>query len=137
MATFVDPVADAAKAYEGLRGLSHATRTFEDPADMYRVLGEVSRSVRLLRQVLDQLSRAHARHRDIAFTDERVPAEALALAATDKLHQAAYSLDEVADREMRAHEVKRSGFCSASVLQRRLGCVGGCVRLLFLVGCGS
>lgn len=104
MATFVDPVADAAEAYEGLRGLAHATRAFEDPADTYRVLGEVSGSVRLLRQVLDQLSRAHADHRDIAFTDDRAPAEAVALAAADELHQAADGLDEVADRVMRAHE---------------------------------
>ena len=104
MATFVDPVADAAEAYEGLRGLAHATRAFEDPADTYRVLGEVSGSVRLLRQVLDQLSRAHADHRDIAFTDDRVPAEAVALAAADELHQAADGLDGVADRVMRAQE---------------------------------
>lgn len=104
MATFVDPVADAAEAYEGLRGLAHATRAFEDPADTYRVLGEVSGSVRLLRQVLDQLSRAHADHRDIAFTDDRAPAEAVALAAADELHQAADGLDEVADRVMHAHE---------------------------------
>lgn len=104
MATFVDPVADAAEAYGALRGLAHATRSFEDPADTYRVLGEVSGSVRLLRQVLDQLSRAHADHRDIAFTDDRVPAEAVALAAADELHQAADGLDEVADRVMRAHE---------------------------------
>lgn len=103
MATFVDPV-DAAEACEGLRGLAHATRVFEDPADTYRVLGEVSGSVRLLRQVLDQLSRAHADHRDIAFTDDRVPAEAVALAAADELHQAADVLDEVADRVVRAHE---------------------------------
>lgn len=80
MATFVDPIAGAAGAYEGLRGLAHATRAFEDPADTYRVLGEVSGSVRLLRQVLDQLSRAHADHRDIAFTDDHVTAEAVALA---------------------------------------------------------
>lgn len=104
MATFVDPVADAAEACEGLRGLAHATRAFEDPADTYRVLGEVSGSVRLLRQVLDQLSRAHADHRDIAFTDDRVPAEAVALAAADELHQAADVLDEVAGRVVRAHE---------------------------------
>lgn len=84
--------------------MAHATRAFEDPADTYRVLGEVSGSVRLLRQVLDQLSRAHADHRDIAFTDDRAPAEAVALAAADELHQAADGLDEVADRVMRAHE---------------------------------
>ncbi|OKL51467.1 hypothetical protein [Buchananella hordeovulneris] len=62
MATFVDPVADAAEAYEGLRGMAHATRAFEEPADTYRVLSEVSGSVRLLRQVLDQLSPARTDH---------------------------------------------------------------------------
>lgn len=105
MATFVDPVADAAEAYEGLRGLAHATRTFEDPADTYQVLGEVSGSVRLLWLVLDQLSRAHAYHRDIAFTNDPLPTEAMALAAADELHLAADGLDEVGDRVMHAHEV--------------------------------
>lgn len=104
MATLVDPVADAAEAYEGLRGLAHATRAFEDPADTYRVLGEVSASVRMLRQVLDQLSRVHADHRDLAFTDDLSPAAAIALMVADELHQAADGLDEVADRVMRAHE---------------------------------
>lgn len=81
MATFDDPVADAAETYRGLRGLAHATRTFENPADTYRGVGEVSGSVRLLRQVLDQLPRAHADHRAIAFTDDGVAAE-----AADELH---------------------------------------------------
>lgn len=81
--------------------MAHATRAFEDPADTYRVLGEVSGSVRLLRPVLDQLSRVHADHRDIAFTDDRVPAQAV---AADELHQSADGLDEVADRVMCAHE---------------------------------
>ena len=104
MATFVDPVAYTAEAFEGLRGLAHATRTFEDPANTYRLLGAVSGSVRLLRQVLDQLSRAHANHHDIAFTKDRVQAETVALAAADELHQAADGLNEVGDRVMRAHE---------------------------------
>lgn len=62
----------------------------------------MSGSLRLLRQVLDQPSRAHADHRAIVFTDDRVPAEAVALA--DELHQAADVLDEVADRVVCAHE---------------------------------
>ena len=103
MAALVDTVADAAEAYEGFCGLADGTHTFEDPADKYRVL-DVSRSVRLLRQVLDQLSRAHADHRSIAFTDDRIPAVALVLATADKLHQAADGLDEVGDRVMRTHE---------------------------------
>lgn len=62
----------------------------------------MSGSLRLLRQVLDQPSRAHADHRAIVFTDDRVPAEAVALA--DELQQAADVLDEVADRVVCAHE---------------------------------
>lgn len=104
MAAFVDTVADVAEAYEGFCGLADGTRTFEDPADTYPVLGDVSGPVQLLRQVLDQLSRAHADHRSIAFTDDRIPAVALVLATADKLHHAAEGLDEVGDRVMRAHE---------------------------------
>lgn len=104
MAAFVDTVADAAEAYEGLCRLADGIRTFEDPADTYRVLGDVSGAVRLSRQVLDQLSRAHADHHSIAFTDDRIPAVALALATADKLHQAADGLDEVGDWVMRTHE---------------------------------
>ena len=42
MPTFVDPVADTAEAYKGLRGLAHANRAFEDLADTYQGLVEVS-----------------------------------------------------------------------------------------------
>ena len=104
MATFVDTVADVAEAYEGFCGLADGTRTFEDPADTYPVLGDVSGAVRLSRQVLDQLSRAHADHHSIALTDDRIPAVALGLATAGKLHQAAEGLDEVGDRVMRTHE---------------------------------
>lgn len=46
----------------------------------------MSGSVWLLRQVLDQLSRTHAAHRAIAFIDDGVAAEAVALAVADELH---------------------------------------------------
>ena len=55
------------------------------------------RLVVLLRQVLNQLSRAHADHCDVAFSDDSMPVE-----AADELHQAADGLDEVADRVTRA-----------------------------------
>lgn len=115
MAAFVDTVADVAEAYEGFCGLADGTRTFEDPADTYPVLGDVSGPVQLLRQVLDQLSRAHADHRSIAFTDDRIPAVALVLATADKSHQAADGLDEVGDRVMRTHEASgRITWCTHS-----------------------
>ncbi|WP_214106844.1 hypothetical protein [Acrocarpospora catenulata] len=41
MPTFDDPTKDSAEASEALRGLAHATRTFDDPADAYPVIGDL------------------------------------------------------------------------------------------------
>lgn len=104
VSTFVDPVAEVAEAYAGLRGLAYATRSFENHADTFRVFAGVSGSVQLLRQVLDQVSRAHADHRERAFTDDGLTAKQIALLAADQLHQAADVLDGVEGWVMRAHE---------------------------------
>lgn len=40
MPTFYDPGAVAGEASDALRGLAHATRTFENPQDLYGVLGD-------------------------------------------------------------------------------------------------
>lgn len=53
MPTFFDSSADAAEALEALRGLAHASRGFDEPAQMYGVIGELSAAMRSLRQVLD------------------------------------------------------------------------------------
>ncbi|WP_448232434.1 hypothetical protein [Microbacterium lacticum] len=100
MPTFDNPVTDAAEASAALRGLAHATRTFEDPADTYAVLGDLLAGVRSLRQVLDQLAAAHIAARARAHDDAGAqPAgAAAALAAADELHQAGTLLDAVHDR---------------------------------------
>ena len=41
MPTYENPITDATEAYEALRGLAHATRSWDEPADTYRVIGEV------------------------------------------------------------------------------------------------
>ena len=69
MSTFQNPTVDAAEASEALRGLAHASRVFEDPADTYAVLGDLLAGVRSLRQVLDQLATAHLKHRVRAHDD--------------------------------------------------------------------
>ena len=56
MPTYENPVTDAAEAYEALRGLAHATRSWDEPAETYRVIGEVVAGIRCLGQVLDQLA---------------------------------------------------------------------------------
>ncbi|WP_227480959.1 hypothetical protein [Thermobifida fusca] len=100
MPTFHDPLADAAEASEALRGLAHASRVFDDPADTYRVFGDLVAGVRSLRQVLDQLASTHLNARDRAFDDDGNPAAgaAAALAAADELHQAGTLLDQAHDR---------------------------------------
>ncbi|NOJ60323.1 hypothetical protein [Arthrobacter sp. 260] len=100
MPTFHDPLADAAEASEALRGLAHASRTFDNPADTYAVFGDMTAVVRSLRQVLDQLANAHLTYRDRAHDDHGDhPAGAdSALTAADELHQAGTLLDQVHDR---------------------------------------
>lgn len=100
MPTFDNPVTDAAEASAALRGLAHATRTFEDPADTYAVLGDLLAGVRSLRQVFDQLAAAHITARSRAHDDAgtQTAGATAALAAADELHQAGTLLDAVHDR---------------------------------------
>lgn len=105
MPTFYDPGADAGEASEALRGLAHASRNFEHPGDLYGVLSDLLYGVRSMRQVLDQLARAHIDHRPLAFDDygDHEIGSKAALAAADELHQAATLIDQVEERLDAAH----------------------------------
>lgn len=70
MPTFDDPANDAGEAAEALRGLAHASRTFTDPSDTYRVLGSLSAALASLRQSLDQLADWHADNAGHAADDD-------------------------------------------------------------------
>jgi len=100
MPTFQNPTADAAEASETLRGLAHATRVFEDPADTYAVLGDLLAGVRSLRQVLDQLATVHVRNQMRAYDDagNQGVGASHALAAAADLRQAVALLDGVHDQ---------------------------------------
>lgn len=100
MPTFYDPGADAGEASEALRGLAHASRNFENPQDLYGVLGDLLSGVRSLKQVLDQLATAHINNRSRAFDDHgsHTAGSADALAAADELHQAATFIDQAEER---------------------------------------
>lgn len=69
MPTFHDAVADASEVSEAMRGLAHASRTFDRPEQMYAVLGDLLGSVRSLEQVLGQLATAHESLSDRATDD--------------------------------------------------------------------
>lgn len=100
MPTFENPTADAMEASEALRGLAHATRTFDNPADTYAVLGDLLGGMRSLRQVLDQLATAHVSHRVRAHDDagSQTAGSISALAAANELQRAVALLDGVHDR---------------------------------------
>lgn len=100
MPTFHDPLADAAEASEALRGLAHASRVLDNPADTYTVFGDLVAGMRSLRQVLDQLATTHLAHRDRAHDDngDHTAGAQDASAAADELHQAGTLLDQAYDR---------------------------------------
>ena len=100
MPTFFDSTADAAEASEALRGLAHASRTFDQPAQMYGVIGDLSSGMRSLRQVLEQLADVHERKTAHAFHDDGNHAAGLrdALAAAEELRRSAQLVDQAYDR---------------------------------------
>lgn len=100
MPTFFDPTADAAEASEALRGLAHASRGLDQPAEMYGVIGDLSSGMRSLRQVLDQIADVHERKVAHAFNDDGNHEAGVrdALAAAEELRQAANLVDRAYDR---------------------------------------
>jgi len=100
MPTFFDSAADAAEASEALRGLAHASRGFDQPAEMYGVIGDLSSGMRSLRQVLDQIADVHERKAAHAFNDDGSHEAGVrdALAAADELREAANLVDRAYDR---------------------------------------
>ncbi|WP_431878416.1 hypothetical protein [Amycolatopsis sacchari] len=100
MPTFTNPTSDAGDASEALRGLAHASRVFENPADTYPVIGDLLAGMRSLRQVMDQLAAVHAAHQQRVTDDDHDPVAGAvaALAAADELHQAATLIDQAHDR---------------------------------------
>lgn len=100
MPTFFDSTADAAEASEALRGLAHASRGFDQPAEMYGVIGDLSSGMRSLRQALDQIADVHERKAGHAFNDAGSHEAGVrdALAAAEELRQAANLVDRAYDR---------------------------------------
>lgn len=87
MPTFQDPVVDGEEACQALRALAHATRSFDQPAETYTVVGDVLGGLRSLEQVLEQLASAHTSETAITRTDDGDP-----WAGIEEAHAAASAL---------------------------------------------
>lgn len=59
METPHDPAAEADEAARALRALAHATRSIDDPRQIYSVLGSLTTAVASLRQSLHQIAARH------------------------------------------------------------------------------
>jgi hypothetical protein len=106
--TFDDAAADAAEAQQALRGLAHATRTIDDPGQIYSALGSLSRAAASLEQTLHQLGAFHdgpARKHARLNGDERT-GRAASHQVSFELHRAGEILRQVAAALDRAHEVE-------------------------------
>ena len=108
MPTFTNPNDDAEEAREALRGLAHATRSIDDPSDIYPVLGSLTNGLTSLAQALHQLGDFHdgpALKRSWMSSDARKGRSA-SYQVSWELHRAAEMLRQVAESIDRAHEVE-------------------------------
>ncbi len=108
MPTFEDPAADADEAQQSLRGLAHATRSINDPQDIYPTLGALSRAASSMSQSLHQLAVFHdgpARKTRWALEDS-AGARSAAYRVSWELHRAGEMLRQVAETIDHAHEAE-------------------------------
>ena len=108
MPTFNDPAADAAEAQQALRGLAHATRSIEDPREIYSVLGSLSTAAASLSQSLHQIASSHegpAQNTSRVSDDSRA-GRAAAYQVSWELHRAGEILRQVAQSIDHAHEAE-------------------------------
>lgn len=119
MPTFENPAADADEVQTALRALAHATRSIDDPRQIYSVLGSLTSAVASMSQSLHQIASFH----DVGLGDllldreldlrkgEWVPeASAKARSASYRvswdLHRAGEMIRQVGDVIANAHEAE-------------------------------
>lgn len=105
MPTFEDPAADADQVQTALRTPAHATRSIDDPRDIYSVLGSLTSAVASLSQSLHQLATFHdtpSKKSAWVVSDSGTASEASHNVSWE-LHRAAEILHTVNDSIAHAH----------------------------------
>ena len=105
MPTFEDPAADADEVQTALRALAHATRSIDDPRQIYSVLGSLTSAVASLSQSLHQLASFHdapSQRSTWAVSDSRT-GRAAAYKVSWELHRSAEILHQVSESIGHAH----------------------------------
>ena len=107
MATFSDPIADAAEAAEAVRGIAHALHATDHPRYVYDVLGELLSLTRRLTDVTGQLAGNISHHQRLAADDtgNRQAGADSAQSAIDGLREASAIFDQAETAMDRAAQV--------------------------------
>lgn len=108
MPTFEDPAADADEAQTALRALAHATRSIDDPRQIYSVLGSLTSAVASLSQSLHQLAAFHdgAAKKGVWVAGDSWAGRAAAYQVSWELHRAGEILHHVSDSIGDAHNAE-------------------------------
>ena len=108
MPTFENPAADADEVQTALRALAHATRSIDDPRQIYSVLGSLTAAVASLSQSLHQLAAFHdGRHREAEWVPAESPeTRSAAYRVSWDLHRAGEMVRQVGDVIGNAHEAE-------------------------------
>lgn len=108
MPTFQNLVVDAEEAQQTLRGLAHATRSIDDPIEIYSVLGSLSSAVASLSQSLHQIAASHdaPSARSVRVAGDARAGRAAAHQVSWELHRAGEVLRQVAASIDHAHEAE-------------------------------
>ncbi|MFL6108029.1 MAG: hypothetical protein ACJ716_01595 [Marmoricola sp.] len=108
MPTFENPAADADEVQAVLRALAHATRSIDDPRDIYSVLGSLTAALGSLSQSLHQLARFHDGANSSAkwATEDTPTARSAAYRVSWDLHRAGEMVRQVGEVVENAHEAE-------------------------------
>ena len=108
MPTFENPAADADEVQTALRALAHATRSIEDPRQIYSVLGSLTSAVASLSQSLHQIAAFHdgSPRRAAWVPESSAKARSASYRVSWDLHRAGEMLRQVGETIANAHEAE-------------------------------
>jgi hypothetical protein len=108
MPTFENPAVDADEVQTALRALAHATRSIEDPRQIYSVLGSLTSAVASLSQSLHQLATFHddAAKKGVWVAGDSRAGRASTFQVSWELHRAGEILHQVSASIASAHNAE-------------------------------
>lgn len=108
MPTFDNPAADADEVQTALRALAHATRSIDDPREIYSVLGSLTSALASMSQSLHQIASFHddGPRKSEWVPEASVKARSASFRVSWDLHRAGEMLRQVGETVANAHEAE-------------------------------